>query len=198
MSTDTDSAPRTSLRAGTAGRLTGSAPADPTGSTVIPPVALPLSLCVPVASGARERESRVGAVQFAEPGSAGTAAASAAPPQRGRSGSVVGPWRRTLFLASGDGRIVPERNSGCGDWCAVRNASNQVSPRSGGVSMATGPTDALETLYAHPAARRGIEERGGARSGLSFGPPTVRVIEVMVDGIGKFGHGGRRIVAEPL
>ncbi|MGY1942103.1 carbonic anhydrase [Nocardia asiatica] len=198
MSTDTDSAPRTSLRAGTAGRLTGTAPADPTGSTVIPLVALSLSLCVPVARGARERESRVGAVQFAEPGSARTAAASAAPPQRGRFGSVARPWRRTLFLACADGRIVPERNSGRGDRCAVRNVSNQVSARGGGVSMAAGPTDALETLYAHPAAWRGIEERDVAGSGSFCQPATARVIEVMVDGIGRFGDDGRRIAAEPV
>ncbi|MGK8490980.1 hypothetical protein [Nocardia asiatica] len=198
MYTDTDSAPRTSLRAGTAGRLTGSAHVDPTGSTVIPLVAPPLSLGVLVAPEARERETRVGTMQFAEPGSARTATASAAPPQRGRFGSVVGPWRRTLFLACADGRIMPERNGGRGDRCAVENVSNQVSARGGDVSMAAGPTDALETLCAHPAARPGIEERDVAGSGSFCESATARVIEVIVDSIEKFGLDGRRIAAEPL
>ncbi|UGT66509.1 bifunctional SulP family inorganic anion transporter/carbonic anhydrase [Nocardia gipuzkoensis] len=56
----------------------------------------------------------------------------------------------------------------------------------------------LETLYAHPAVRRGVEERGVAVSGLFFDLATARVIEVMVDGIAEFDDEGRRIAAEPV
>ncbi|MFI6173695.1 SulP family inorganic anion transporter [Nocardia sp. NPDC051052] len=56
----------------------------------------------------------------------------------------------------------------------------------------------LETLHAHPAVRRGIEERGVVVSGLFFDIATARVIEVTVDGIAEFDDEGRRVAAEPV
>jgi carbonic anhydrase len=44
----------------------------------------------------------------------------------------------------------------------------------------------LETLYAHPAVRRGMQERGVTVSGLFFDIATARVIEVSVNGIAEF------------
>ncbi|MFD0361225.1 SulP family inorganic anion transporter [Nocardia sp. GCM10030253] len=56
----------------------------------------------------------------------------------------------------------------------------------------------LERLYAHPAVRGGIEERGVAVSGLFFDIATARVIEVTVDGIAEFDDAGSRVAAEPV
>ncbi|APA97929.1 SulP family inorganic anion transporter [Nocardia seriolae] len=53
----------------------------------------------------------------------------------------------------------------------------------------------LETLYAHPVVRRGVEERGVVLSGLFFDIATARVVEVTVDGIGEIDGVGR--VAQP-
>jgi len=50
----------------------------------------------------------------------------------------------------------------------------------------------LETLYAHLAVRRGIEERGVAVTGLFFDIATARMIEVSVDGIAEFDDAGGR------
>ncbi|UFS97314.1 SulP family inorganic anion transporter [Nocardia huaxiensis] len=43
----------------------------------------------------------------------------------------------------------------------------------------------LETLYAHPVVRRGVEERGVVLSGLFFDIATARVVEVTVDRIAE-------------
>lgn len=56
----------------------------------------------------------------------------------------------------------------------------------------------LETLYAYPAVRQGIEERGVAVSGLFFDIATARVIEVRVDGIAEFDDADRDVTAEPV
>ncbi|WP_328403300.1 SulP family inorganic anion transporter [Nocardia sp. NBC_00403] len=56
----------------------------------------------------------------------------------------------------------------------------------------------LERLYAHPAVRYGIEERGVAVSGLFFDIATARLIEVTVDGIAEFDDAGSRVAAEPV
>ncbi|MEV6427073.1 SulP family inorganic anion transporter [Nocardia sp. NPDC051463] len=56
----------------------------------------------------------------------------------------------------------------------------------------------LERLYAHPAVRSGIEERGVAVSGLFFDIATARVIEVTVGGIAEFDDAGSRVAAEPV
>jgi carbonic anhydrase len=56
----------------------------------------------------------------------------------------------------------------------------------------------LERLYAHPAVRYGIEERGVAVSGLFFDIATARVIEVTLDGIAEFDDAGSRVAAEPV
>ncbi|MFE5285546.1 SulP family inorganic anion transporter [Nocardia sp. NPDC056611] len=53
----------------------------------------------------------------------------------------------------------------------------------------------LETLYAHPVVRRGVEERGVVLSGLFFDIATARVVEVTVDGIAEIDGVGR--VAQP-
>ncbi|MFI9511307.1 SulP family inorganic anion transporter [Nocardia sp. NPDC052566] len=55
----------------------------------------------------------------------------------------------------------------------------------------------LETLHAHPAVCRGVEERGVAVSGLFFDIATARVIEVTADGIAEFDDAGHRAAAEP-
>ncbi|MGV9833135.1 SulP family inorganic anion transporter [Nocardia niigatensis] len=49
----------------------------------------------------------------------------------------------------------------------------------------------LETLYAHPVVRRGMEERGVVLSGLFFDIATARVMEVTVDGITEIDGVGR-------
>ncbi|MFE2997851.1 SulP family inorganic anion transporter [Nocardia sp. NPDC059246] len=53
----------------------------------------------------------------------------------------------------------------------------------------------LETLYAHPVVRRGVQERGVVLSGLFFDIATARVVEVTVDGIAEIDDVGR--VAQP-
>nr|WP_280300643.1 carbonic anhydrase [Nocardia abscessus] len=87
--------------------------------------------------------------------------------------------------------------AGLGDWLAhVRPSLERYRlghPVAEAAAVAGfGPVDQLgmvnvavqlETLYAHPAVRRGLEERGVAVSGLFFDLATARVIEVMVDGI---------------
>ncbi|MGW4119429.1 SulP family inorganic anion transporter [Nocardia sp. NPDC004711] len=49
----------------------------------------------------------------------------------------------------------------------------------------------LETLYAHPVVRRGVQERGVVLSGLFFDIATARVVEVTVDGIAEIDDVGR-------
>ncbi|MFE3104149.1 SulP family inorganic anion transporter [Nocardia tengchongensis] len=49
----------------------------------------------------------------------------------------------------------------------------------------------LETLYAHPVVRRGVQERGVVLSGLFFDIATARVVEVTVDGIAEIDGVGR-------
>ncbi|MEV0509829.1 bifunctional SulP family inorganic anion transporter/carbonic anhydrase [Nocardia tengchongensis] len=49
----------------------------------------------------------------------------------------------------------------------------------------------LETLYAHPVVRRGVQERGVVLSGLFFDIATARVVEVTVDGIAEIDGFGR-------
>ncbi|TQM31745.1 SulP family inorganic anion transporter [Nocardia bhagyanarayanae] len=56
----------------------------------------------------------------------------------------------------------------------------------------------LETLYAYPAVRQGIEERGVAVSGLFFDFATARLIEVRVDGIAEFDDVDSNVTAEPV
>ncbi|MGV9410483.1 SulP family inorganic anion transporter [Nocardia sp. NPDC003693] len=48
----------------------------------------------------------------------------------------------------------------------------------------------LETLYAHPVVRRGVDERGVVLSGLFFDIATARVVEVTVDGIREIDDAG--------
>ncbi|WP_342214807.1 hypothetical protein [Nocardia abscessus] len=133
---------------------------------------------------ARERESRGGTVEFAELGSARMATALAEPPQRGHFrqviDQVIGPRRtgnREHHIAAG----IAAYHRGLGHPVAEAAAVAGFGPvdQLGMVNVAV----QLETLYAHPAVRRGLEERGVAVSGSFFDLATARVIEVMVDGI---------------
>ncbi|MBL1076776.1 bifunctional SulP family inorganic anion transporter/carbonic anhydrase [Nocardia sp. 2] len=54
----------------------------------------------------------------------------------------------------------------------------------------------LETLYAHPVVRRGVEERGVVLSGLFFDIATARVVEVTVDGIAEIDGVERPVAAQ--
>ncbi|WP_169334196.1 hypothetical protein [Nocardia abscessus] len=113
---------------------------------------------------ARERESSGGTVEFAELGSACMATALAEPPQRGHFRQVG--HRSGHRTAAAHGQPGAVAGFGPVDQLGMVNVAVQ-----------------LETLYAHPAVRRGVEERGVAVSGLFFDLATARVIEVMVDGI---------------
>ncbi|WP_067540152.1 SulP family inorganic anion transporter [Nocardia crassostreae] len=89
--------------------------------------------------------------------------------------------------------------SGLDDWLA--HARSSLAAFHGGhrvgraaAAAGFGPIDQLgmvnvavqlETLYAHPVVRRGVEERGVVLSGLFFDIATARVVEVTVDGIAE-------------
>ncbi|WP_438822721.1 SulP family inorganic anion transporter [Nocardia barduliensis] len=205
MSTDTDSAPRTSLHAGMAGRLTGIGRADLPASIVVFLVALTLSLGVAVVSGAPAAGLIAAVVGGVVPGLLGGSAIQVGAPTDSLTVVVAESvqqfgWAATSLITIGAGMLgIAAYHRGHAH--VLRPHLDQAADAGFGVVDQLGMVDVavqLETLYGHPAVRRAVEQRGVAVSGLFFDLATARVIEVMVDGIAELEDDGRRIAAEPV